>query len=112
MQNKEIKYSTTIGLLTALVLVFFERSWALGVLLGCLCYALYFFLLSYSINDLTSARPTGGLLVSLGPVLRLFVLAIPLLVSFLVPEMINTFGVMIGLLLFKITAIIMSLIEK
>lgn len=112
MKNKEIKYSSICGLLLAAVFMIFERSWSLGMLLGILCFALYYLLLSYSINDMTSENPAGGLLVSGGRIIRLIVLTLPMLLSFLFPELINTFAVLMGLLMFKIVTVLLAIFEK
>lgn len=112
MDKKILNMSTKGGLLIAILLVVIDYRITCGMILGLICYRLYYILLTMSIEDQIDV-PSEVKARNIGAVaLRLLLLAFPLLVSFVIPELFNVWGAFLGLLAFKITVYAYSIIHK
>ena len=103
--NKTIYlYSGIISIVTSAVCAFFNYRISLGIIIGALSSFVYFYILNmnFKINE-DGNISKGGIL---GYVVRLIVLALPLLVSCLLPNVFNIFGAFAGIMLFRIIMII------
>jgi len=98
--NKNIYlYSGIIGVFTSAICAFFDYRIALGVILGILSSFLYFYLLNNQFEIVDGQIKKGG---ALGFIVRIMILAFPLLISCLLPNIFNIFGAFGGVMLFRI----------
>ncbi len=111
MEKKTLKYAAVGTIVLSLIALLFNWCLSLGVVLGQICFRIYYLLLS---NSFTTAlafkseyKPSW-----LNKSIRMLVLALPMLLSFLFPDFINTWGVVAGLLMFKAVLIVLNVIEK
>ncbi|MBQ9035871.1 MAG: hypothetical protein IJ115_00200 [Erysipelotrichaceae bacterium] len=112
MDKKILDISTKGGLLIAILLVVVDYRITLGMILGLVFYRLYYMLLTMSIEDQIDV-PSEVKARNIGAVaLRLLLLAFPMLVSFVIPEIFNIWGVFFGLLAFKITVYAYGVIKR
>ena len=114
MNRKYLNVSLIAGLVLAVVFALFRWQISAGIVLGLAFYRIYFYLLSTHINDVIDEGVSqGGRTLTILPKIgRLLVLIFPFLAAYLLPEYIDFIGVAIGLLMFKVCAIIMSFIER
>lgn len=112
MDKKILDISTKGGLLIAILLVVVDYRITLGMILGLVFYRLYYMLLTMSIDDQIDI-PSEVKVRSIGAaILRLLLLAFPMLVCFVIPEVFNIWGVFFGLMAFKITVYIYSITNR
>lgn len=112
MDKKILNTSTKGGLLIAILLVVVDYRITLGMILGLVFYCLYYFLLTMSIEDQIDV-PSEVKARNIGAVaLRLLLLAFPMLMCFVIPEVFNIWGVFFGLLAFKITVYAYAVIKR
>ncbi|MBR2599449.1 MAG: hypothetical protein IKD84_00870, partial [Erysipelotrichaceae bacterium] len=77
-----------------------------GIALGLVCFSLYFLILNASYRGLTESGNVNGLLMILATIVRLDLMAIPLLAGFLFPQYFNVWGCFGGFMVFKIASVI------
>jgi hypothetical protein len=109
MEKKLIRRSTIASLIIAGILALWDWPAGLGCLLGAAGYYLYYFLLTASVDEAIrrgAGQPAGKGAQLANRSLRLLVLAVPLLISFLLPRWFRWWGALIGLLMYKIVAVI------
>ncbi|MBR0474180.1 MAG: hypothetical protein IJJ19_04185 [Erysipelotrichaceae bacterium] len=112
MDKKILNTSTKGGLLIAILLVVVDYRITLGMILGLMFYRLYYMLLTMSIEDQIDV-PSEVRARNIGAVaLRLLLLAFPMLVCFVIPDVFNIWGVFSGLMAFKITVYIYSIFNR
>ena len=114
MNKKLLNISSVVGLGLAAVFLFLNRAISVGIIFGLLVFRLYFYLLTNSINDYIDSAlyEDGKSLTILPKMVRLFVLILPYLGAFLLPEYISYIGVTIGLLIFKICVYVYSAVDR
>ena len=96
--------SFIVSLLASLICLFIKWQISTGIILGTVFSLIYFFLLnkSYSIDEngnLNKGNPLGFFL-------RIIIIALPLLISCLLPNYFNIFGAFGGVMLFRIVMMI------
>ena len=109
MDRKILNLSSICGLILSAVFLLFNWRMTVGTLLGLAIFRLYFYLLSRSIIDLIDADISGN---AFDKMVRLVILILPLLAGFLFPDYISFWGAFVGLMAFKITAVIYSIIYR
>ena len=100
MEKQVVRYSTVASAVIAAIVLPFNWRWSVGILCGLAGFRLYFFLLQSSVDELLAGGETGKISLFTSKALRMLILAVPLLFSFLFPSIINTWGTLIGLLMF------------
>lgn len=109
--NKQIYlYSGIISVIASIICAFFNWTISTGVIIGALSSFVYFYILNmnFKINE-DGNISKGGVL---GYFIRLIVLALPLLIACLLPNVFNIFGAFAGIMLFRIVMIIMFFTKK
>ena len=105
--------SEICGLIIAAVFGFLNWKVSLGIILGLIFFRIYFYLLTSSIDDTLAfgiaEGKIGRIISSSG---RIIILVMPLLVGMLLPQYVNVWGSFIGLILFKVCAVIYSAVRK
>lgn len=102
--------SGILGIIASAIGVFFALNIGLGILLGTVFSLLYFYLLniSYKVDENGNLSRGSGL----GYLLRMIVIAVPLLLSCLLPNIFNVFAAFGGIMLFRIIMFITFFKEK
>lgn len=109
--NKNIYlYSGILAVIVSLICAYFNWRISTGIIIGVLCSFVYFYTLneSFKINEDGSVSK-GGLL---GFFIRIVLIAFPLLVACLFPNIFNIFGAFGGVMLFRIVMIFYFFKEK
>lgn len=102
--------SAILGIIASAIGMIFKLNIGLGILLGTIFSLLYFYLLNVSYKTNEDGTLYRGSIVSY--FLRLIVIAIPLLVSCLLPDIFNIFASFGGIMLFRIIMIISFFKQK
>lgn len=97
-----------LSLLIAAILLLIDYKISLGVLLGFTFSFLNYRLIEYRYNHLEHYNSW----VILGALFSTSLLAVPLVISFLLPNIFNYIGVVVGLLVIKVKLIIEAVIKK
>lgn len=110
MKKEIYLYSGIITIVASLICIYFDWRISSGIIIGALSSFLYFYILNmnFKINE-DGNISKGGIL---GYFIRILVLAIPLLIACLMPNVFNIFGAFAGVMLFRIVMIVMFLIKK
>ncbi len=111
MPKKVIIYAgITIAVLS---LAFYFVNWTIstGLIVGYLFSLIYIGVLTLSVKLITSENP-GGLLIVIGSLIRMVILALPLLYAGLMPQYLSIYGVFAGLLMFKLWMYLTMLFNK
>lgn len=108
MSKKPFKIEFLIALLLSIVFILIDKRISLGILLGFLFSFLNYRLIEYRYKNID----TYNVLAILGSLICIALLGIPLLISFLLPNIFNYIGVVIGLLIIKVKLIIEAFIKK
>ncbi len=112
MDRKILNMSTIGGLLTAILLVVADYRITAGIILGLAFFRLYYLLLTMNFDDLLEYSSDVKMRNLGSKTIRMLVLALPLIVSLVIPEVFNVWGVFAGLLAFKITLYLYSIVNK
>lgn len=111
IMNKDLFIVSGIVSLVASIICFFIK-WqiATGLILGTLFSFVYFFLLNvgFKINDDGSISKGGALLF----ILRMIMLALPLFIACMIPNVFNIFGAFAGVMIFRIVMMIVYFKKK
>lgn len=99
-----------VSLLVSIVCYFIKWQIATGIILGTLFSLLYFFVLNLSFKMNADGTINRG--SALLGILRLFIIAMPLFIAFMLPEVFNIFGAFAGVMIFRIIMMIAFFIEK
>ena len=91
--------SSIVGIVTSLICLFFDWKISTGIIIGLISSLIYFFILSktFKLNDDGSINKGNALLF----IVRIFVIALPLLIACLLPDVFNIFGAFGGVMLFR-----------
>ena len=102
--------SGIVSIVASVITFFFKWQIATGIILGTIFSFVYFYLLNtgFKINDDGSISKGGALLF----MLRMIVLALPLFVSCMLPEVFNIFGAFAGVMLFRIVMMVVYFKKK
>ena len=106
MEGKILRTTEICGLLLAAVFCFIDWRVSAGIALGLVCFSLYFLILNASYRGLTESGNVNGLLMILATIIRLDLMAMPLLAGFLFPQYVNVWGCFGGFMVFKIASVI------
>ena len=80
----------------------------MGIVTGLVFYRVYFLLLASGIEDAIN----GHMVAPFGSILRIFCLAIPLLLGVKFPQYFNIWGILAGLAMFLVGAVIYAVRKK
>lgn len=110
MKKEIILYSGVVSLLASAICFYFDWRISTGIIIGVLSSFIYFYILNmnFKINE-DGNISKGGIL---GYFIRIIVLALPLLIACLFPNVFNIFGAFGGIMLFRLVMIIMFFIKK
>lgn len=108
MRQKRFVSEAIIVLVLALLLLFLDYKISLGVILGFIFSVLNYRLIEYRYMNMDAYNA----LSILGSLICILLLGIPLLISFLLPNIFSYIGVMIGLLVIKVKLIIEAFVKK
>ncbi len=104
---KTTKISSVVVAILAVVFLFFDRSVSFGLLLGQLFYFLYLVVLTRMVDAVLETAAGGISKVSLGFVLRIVLLALPMVIAALFPEIFNLFAVFGSMFLNRVMLLIL-----
>ena len=109
MEKMAVKWTIIQMIVIAIASSFVNFRFALGIALGGIFYIIHFFVLSKNVssilnNEKTSTAKVGSLLI------RMLILAFPLMISYKYGEIFNIYGVFFGLMLHKISIIASTII--
>ena len=99
--------SSVIVVLLAIVFLFFNRTVSLGLLLGQFFYILYLLLLTKMVDAVLAAANGAKSKVSLGFIVRIALLALPMVIAVLYPEVFNLFAVFGSMFLNRVMLLIL-----
>ena len=104
MEKMAVKWTIIQMIVIAIASSFVNFRFALGIVLGGIFSLIHFFVLSKNVssilnNEITSTAKVGSLLI------RMLILAFPLMISYKYGEIFNIYGVFFGLMLHKISII-------
>ncbi|HQA84760.1 MAG: hypothetical protein GX935_03560 [Erysipelotrichia bacterium] len=110
--DKNVKVlSVIITIVFSIIFAFINKAVSAGVILGCLISLLYIQLLTINMNEtLVEQQSSTKLIIS--KLFRLSIIIISMLIAMIIPEKINIFGVFFGLMIFKISLLILALKRK
>lgn len=108
MNKKKFIEDLLIAIVISLIFLFIDYKISIGVLVGYGFSYLNYKLIEYRYNHLESYNAS----FFLGTLVCILVLAIPLIISFLIPSVLNWIGVMIGLLIIRTRLIIEAFVKK
>ena len=110
--DKNVKaLSVIITIVFSIIFAFINKAVSAGVILGCLVSLLYIQLLTINMNEtLVEQQSSTKLIIS--KLFRLSIIIISMLIAMIIPEKINIFGVFFGLMIFKISLLILALKRK
>lgn len=109
--NKHIYLiSLLVSIIASLICLFFDWKISLGIILGVISSFIYFYALnkSYKLNDDGTINRGGFILF----IVRILIIAFPLLIACLLPNVFNIFGAFGGVMLFRIVMIVYFFKEK
>ena len=112
MEGKLLRTTGICGLLLAAVFCVIDWRVSAGIVLGMICFALYFLILRASFRDLTEVRSSDAFVMILSSVARLFLMAVPLLAGILMPQYFNIWGCFGGFTIFKMAAVIEAAVSS
>ncbi|MDO4940583.1 MAG: ATP synthase subunit I [Erysipelotrichaceae bacterium] len=96
--------SGIIGLVASIICFFFNWRISTGILLGLMFSFLYFYLLTLSFKiDENGNMSKGGII---GWFLRILVLALPLLIACLLPNVFNLYATFGGIMAFRLVLMV------
>jgi len=107
MDKKVYKITSLLAISLGLISLFINYQFALGVILGYVFSMIYLFTLEKSYANLNSDYEINFfhyLLV----IVRYILLALPMLIACLLPQVFNVFGAFVGLILFKVSLLIIA----
>ncbi len=104
---KTTQISSVIIALAAVVFLFFDKTISFGLLLGQLFYILYLLVLTKMVDAVLGTASGGISKVSLGFVLRIVLLALPMVIAALFPETFNLFAVFGSMFLNRVMLLIL-----
>lgn len=108
MRQKRFVSEALIVVLLALLFLFLDYKISLGIILGFIFSMLNYRLIEYRYKNMD----TYNIWSILGSLICILILGVPLLISFLLPNIFNYIGVMIGLLIIKTKLIIEAFVKK
>ncbi len=110
--DKNVKVlSVIITIVFSIIFACINKAVSAGVILGCLVSLLYIQLLTINMNEtLVEQQSSTKLIIS--KLFRLSIIIISMLIAMIIPEKINIFGVFFGLMIFKISLLILALKRK
>lgn len=105
MNDRNFKVLKLIFMLICIILIFIDYKIGLGIMLGIIFSDINYRFIEYRYRNLNvySFKQVIGILLSIS------ILIVPVALSFIFPNIFNWIGVAIGLLLSKISIIILSL---
>lgn len=110
MNKKIYLYSGILSVIASVICAFFNWRISTGIIIGTICSFGYFYLLNENFKIGEDGNISkGGVL---GYFLRIALIALPLLISCLLPNVFNIFGAFGGVMLFRIVMIIIFFNEK
>lgn len=110
MNKKIYLYSGVLGIVASLIAYFFNWRVSTGIIIGVLSSYLYFYILNMNFKIKEDGTISKGNV--LGFIIRILVIALPLLIACVFPNIFNIFGAFAGVMLFRIVMIVLFLIEK
>lgn len=110
MTQKSWKIFIVLSAVTAVVLVLFHWQWMTGYLLGCAASALAYKNTEHYVDQTISARMPAGTAVHM--MLNYTIWTAVLIVSAVLPQLLNVLTCALGLFMIRITLITDSLLRK
>ena len=105
--GKNILRTTGIcGLLLAAVFCVIDWRVSAGIILGMICFIMYFIILNASFSDLSELKGSDAFMMILASVVRMILMAAPVLAGVMMPQYFNTWGCLGGFVIFKAAAVI------
>lgn len=108
MNKKKFIEDFVIAIILSIIFLFVDYKISVGVIVGYMFAYLNYKLIEYRYKDLT--RYTPGFMI--GSILCILVLALPLLMSFIYPNLMSWIGVVMGLMIIRTRLILEAFIKK
>ena len=105
MKGKILRTTGICGLLLAAVFCVINWRISAGIILGMVCFVLYYLILNESFRDLTEVSSSDAFMMILASIARLALMAVPLLAGILMSQYFNIWGCLAGFTAFKIAAV-------
>ena len=98
--KKTDKFTSEIKILVGMIVIALFVKWqiATGIVLGCIFASLYGKILERRFSALLSNHADSKVVTIVGTIISFMLLAMPILIAFLLPEIFNFLGVFIGLI--------------
>ena len=103
MEKKVLKHSNVLALSIAAMAVLIDWRVSLGIVLGLFAFNVYFQLLIFSVEEKLRTKRQGDGIDVMG-IVRIAILIIAPAISWFLPEYVNCYGTIFGILSFKLTA--------
>ncbi len=111
MDKRIRKLSVTITIILAIILAFINKAISAGLIVGTIASLLYTQLLTIDMNKTINKQQSSTKRV-LSKLFRLSIIIVSMLVAMIIPEKVNVFGVFLGLMMFKISLLILAISRK
>ena len=105
MKGKILRTTGICGLLLAAVFCVINWRISAGIILGMVCFTMYYLILNESFRDMTQLSGSDVFMMVLASIARLALMALPLLAGILIPQYFNIWGALAGFMTFKIAAV-------
>ena len=103
MKKEIYLYGSIICVIASTVATFFDWRISTGIIIGALASMLYLIVLNKTFRIENGQMSKGG---AIGFILRILIIALPLLIAALIPNYFNIFGAFGGVMVFRIVMMI------
>ncbi|MGI6607622.1 MAG: ATP synthase subunit I [Erysipelotrichaceae bacterium] len=111
MDKKVRGLSVLITIVFSIIFSFINKTVSSGMILGCIASLTYIQLLTVSMEDSLN-RQQSSTKKMISKLLRLSIIIISMLIAMIIPKKVNIFGVFFGLIIFKISLLILAFSRK
>lgn len=109
MNKKLYLFTGVLALIASVVCLIFDWRISTGIIIGLLSSYLYFYILNVEFKIEDGQISKGGIL---GFFLRILVIALPLFIACVLPNVFNIFGAFAGVMIFRIIMMIVFYKER
>ncbi|MDI9540046.1 MAG: ATP synthase subunit I [Bacillota bacterium] len=110
--DKKVKgLSVLVTITVSIIFSFINKAISEGLILGCLASLTYIHLLTIYMDE-TINRQQSSTKMMISKLIRLSIIIISMLIAMLIPEKVNIFGVFFGLMIFKISLLVLTISRK
>ena len=111
MDNRVRSLSVLITIGFSLIFVFINKAISAGMILGCIASMTYIHLLTVNMIEALNKQQSSSKMIT-SKLFRLSIIILSMLIAMIIPEKVNIFGVFFGLMIFKVSLLILTLSRK